>query len=683
MIIATAGHVDHGKTSLVKALTGIDADRLPEEKRRGMTIDLGFAYMQAERPAGADTTAHAATAPALDLPALGLPALGLPALDLPLDLPALGFIDVPGHERFVHNMLAGVAGIDCALLVIAADDGPMPQTREHLAILDLLGVRVGAVALTKIDAVEAARVDQVAREITALLAPTALASSPVFPLSSITGAGLPALRAYLHRLHNLHANRAAHNSGRFRMTVDRAFTVAGAGLVVTGTVIAGAVGVGDEVHALLAGARARVRGLHAHNHAAQRAAAGQRCALNLAGSGVAHTSIARGDWIVADGAAPPASRIDFTLRVLASETRPFQHWTPVHAHIGAADVTGRVALLDTSALAPGASGLAQLVLDRPLGACHGDAVILRDQSAQRTVGGGKVIDVFAPPRGRARPARLAYLKAMACADHAGALAAALAVSPTGLDLANFAACRNLAPATLDALTLHSGMQRVTPGTGFLPAHWHSARQAALAAVTAWHQRHPALPGIPEDRLLDGTGLKLVSGLKAALKAALGAALVASGDLVRVGAGLKLPGHSAGLQGADQALWERIRVILEAEGARPPTVAELALSLKAPARDVKALLVRAAQQHLAWRVSEERFALPATVQSWAAHASALAGAERQQRFKATEYRDRAGVGRNLSIEILEFFDRVKFTRRIGDVRLLQHTASEVFGAALRK
>ncbi len=650
MIIATAGHVDHGKTSLVKALTGIDADRLPEEKRRGMTIDLGFAYLKREDP-------HAAAA----------------------DPAALGFIDVPGHERFVHNMLAGVAGIDCALLVIAADDGPMPQTREHLAILDLLGVRVGAVALTKIDAVEAARVAHVAQQIHALLAPTSLAASPVFPLSSISGAGLPALRAHLLSLHSAHLHHAEQRGGRFRMTVDRAFTVAGAGLVVTGTVIAGEVRVGDEVYALLTGARARVRGLHAHNHAAERATAGQRCALNLAGSGVAHTSLARGDWIVADGAAAPATRIDFTLRVLAAEARPFKHWTPVHAHIGAADVTGRIALLETNALAPGASGLAQLVLDRPLGACHGDTVIVRDQSAQRTVGGGKVIDVFAPPRGRARPARLAYLKAMACADHAEALAQSLAVSPAGLDLANFAACRNLAPATLDALALQSGMQRVTPDTGFLPAHWHSARQATLAAVAASHQRHPALPGIPEDRLLDGTGLKLAPGLKAAL----GADLVASGDLTRVRAGLKLPGHSAGLQGADQALWERIRLILQAEGERPPTVAEMALNLKAPVRDVKTLLVRAAQQHLVWRVSEERFALPATVQTWAAHAGVLGGAERQQRFKATGYRDRAGVGRNLAIEILEFFDRVKFTRRLGDERLLQCAPHQLFGPIAHK
>ncbi len=639
MIIATAGHVDHGKTSLVKALTGIDADRLPEEKRRGMTIDLGFAYLK-------DDAAQ-----------------------------TIGFVDVPGHERFVHNMLAGVSGIDCALLVIAADDGPMPQTREHLAILDLLGVKLGVVALTKIDAVDPGQVEAVTREIASLLAPTALAGSPVFPLSSITGTGLPALRAQLQTLQQgLQEKHARGADGKFRMTADRAFTVAGAGLVVTGTVIAGEVAVGDEVTVLLAGVTARVRGLHAQNRAAQRAAAGERCALNLAGSGISHATIARGDWIAAADAAPATTRIDLQLRLLASEARPFRHWTPVHAHIGAADVTGRIALLEADALDPGTSGLAQLVLDRPMGACQGDAVILRDQSARRTVGGGRVIDVFAPPRGRARPARIAYLKAMQHDDHALALHAALAVSPNGLDLARFAACRNLATAEMEALAASSKMVRPVDGIGFLPAHWQAAQQAVLEVVKAWHARSPNTPGIPEDRLLEGSPIKLTS----ALRAALGADLVASSLLVRVGAALRLPGHSSGLRGADQTLWERIHKALHAEADRPPTVAELASALKLQARPVRELLVRAAQLQLVWRVSEERFALPSTAQVWAAHAAALAGPERTLRFKATDFRDRAGVGRNLSIEILEFFDRVKYTRRLGDERLLQRPPREVFG-----
>ena len=654
MIIATAGHVDHGKTSLVKALTGVDADRLPEEKRRGMTIDLGFAYLP-----GAGANGDAAT---------------------------MGFVDVPGHERFVHNMLAGVAGIECALLVIAADDGPMPQTREHVAILDLLGTRAGAVALTKIDAVEPARVAAVTKEITALLAGTSLASSAVFPVSSITCDGLPALLAYLQGLNHTRTSTA---HGRFRMTVDRSFSVAGAGLVVTGTIIAGEIAVGDEVRVLLAGASARVRGLHAQSHAARRASAGERCAINLAGSGLNHTDIARGDWIVATGAAAAVRRIDLRVRVLDSESRPLKHWTPVHAHIGAADVTGRIALLEADAIAPGESGLAQLVLDHAAGACHGDIVILRDQSARRTIGGGKVIDIHAPPRGRARPARLAFLKAMEPDDAALALQATLEVSSCGLDLTQFAACRNLNAVQIDALATGlnaalaatGGLRRINAGsetdTAFLPAHWTAAHTAALATVAAWHKRTPNSPGIPEDRLLEGAHLPL----SIASKSALANDLVASGQLVRTGAALRLPNHESGLRGADQAVWERAQAALTGAEARPPTVAELATTLKEPPRRLKEVLARAAQLQLCWRIADERFALPALVHTWAAHACALAGAERKERFTAAQFRDASGAGRNLSIEILEFFDRVKFTRRLGDARLLQCAPRDIFGDPL--
>ena len=333
MIVATAGHVDHGKTSLVRALTGVDTDRLPEEKKRGMTIDLGFAY------AG-----------------------------------PLGFVDVPGHERFVHNMLAGVGGVDLALLVVAADDGPMPQTREHLAILELLGVRRGAVALTKIDRVSPERAAEVATEIEALLAPTGLSGSAVLRTSTVSGEGLGELKARLVAAAKATLPRAT--EGNFRLSVDRCFTVAGAGLVVTGTALAGEIAVGDEVRALLAGATARVRSIHAQNAPASRGRAGERLALNLAGL-EARARVERGDWIVAGEVPPPARRIDARLRVV--EGKPLAHWTPVHAHLGAADVTGRIAVLQKDSVAPGETALIQLVLDRPIGALFGDRFIVRDQ----------------------------------------------------------------------------------------------------------------------------------------------------------------------------------------------------------------------------------------------------------------------------------------------------------------
>ena len=283
MIVATAGHIDHGKTSLVKALTGTDADRLPEEKARGLTIDLGFAYWQA----GPGQT--------------------------------VGFIDVPGHERFIKNMLAGVTGIDAALLIVAADDGPMPQTREHLAILDLLGVQCGIVAVTKADRAEPERVQAVAEEAQALAADTGLAGAPVLPVSAITGEGVPELRRALQRLAGAVGRRRA--SGRFRLAVDRSFTLRGAGLVVTGTAFSGAVKVGDRLLASPGGIEARVRAIHAGNVEAHAAQAGQRVALNLAGAGLRRRAVSRGDWLLAPEAHGPTRRIDIRLRVLGSEAR--------------------------------------------------------------------------------------------------------------------------------------------------------------------------------------------------------------------------------------------------------------------------------------------------------------------------------------------------------------------------
>ncbi|MBM3488132.1 MAG: selenocysteine-specific translation elongation factor, partial [Alphaproteobacteria bacterium] len=367
MIVATSGHVDHGKTLLVRALTGIDTDRLPEEKARAMTIDLGFAYWPT--PAG----------------------------------DRIGFVDVPGHERFVRNMVCGVAAIDFVLLVVAADDGPMPQTREHIAILSLLGVGRGALVVTKIDRVEPGRVTAVIEAMRPLLAPTPLAFIPAFPVSALTGDGMTALADHLADAARTIGARSDANG--FRLAVDRVFTVAGAGLVVTGTAVAGHVAVGDTLHVLSIAAPVRVRAIRVHDRPAERGLAGQRIALNLAG-GVAKADVARGDWIVADGVPAPVARLDGEIRVLASEKRPFAHWTPVHVHLGAAETVGRVALLDRAAIAPGGAGLAQLRLDRPIGAVFADRFVLRDQSGQRTIGGGRVIDLAPPARGRARPDRL-------------------------------------------------------------------------------------------------------------------------------------------------------------------------------------------------------------------------------------------------------------------------------------
>ncbi len=593
MIVATAGHVDHGKTSLVRALTGVDTDRLPEEKRRGMTIDLGFAYRG-----------------------------------------RLGFVDVPGHERFVHNMLAGVGGVDLALLVVAADDGVMPQTREHLAILDLLGIACGAVALSKIDRVAPERVPEVIEQIVALLRDTALAGAPVFPLSSVTGEGVPALRAHLESAAAQLGERKAR--GNFRLSVDRCFTLQGAGLIITGTAMSGTVHVGGEVRALLAGTRARVRSIHAHNAPAERGRAGQRLALNLAGLD-GKAPIARGEWIVAGNLPDPVVRLDGRLRWLA-DAPPKQN-LPVHVHLAAADVLGRIALLD-------GTGLVQLVLSRPIGALRGDRFILRDQSSRRTLGGGTVIDVFPPPRGRARPERLAWLAAMEIDDDEASLRSLLQLSPGGVDLSRFSANRNLPAAS---------------GIRFSDAHWNALRDKALGALAAWHRDFPERGGLAVDRLLKGTRLP-----REALDR-LVEELVAEALVAHDATGVRLGSHHVQMSRADAALWARIDKLLREAGLRPPSVSELAAALREDARRLEAALARLERHGMVVRVARNRFFLPGSVAELRRIAEDLA--REQGRIVAAAYRDRSGIGRNVAIEVLEYFDRIKFTRRAGDAHVL--------------
>jgi selenocysteine-specific elongation factor len=634
VIVATAGHIDHGKTLLVKALTGVDADRLPEEKRRGMTIDLGFAYLRGE--AG-----------------------------------TIGFVDVPGHERFIHNMLCGVAGIDCALLVVAADDGPMPQTLEHLSILDLLGIRSGVAALTKIDRVDAARVAAVRSEVERLLAATSLAGAPVVAVSGQTGEGVAELARELHRLAAAQPRRPA--DGNFRLAVDRAFHVAGAGLVVTGTVFSGRIAVGETVRALHAGDEARVRGLHAQSAPAERGSAGERCALNLAG--LKPADVRRGEWIVAGRLPPPAAKLDARLRVLAGAAEPLRHWTPVHVHLGADQTTGRVALLEGDEIAPGSHALVQLVLARALGAVHGDRVVVRDQSARRTLAGGRVIDVDPPRRGRAKPERLALLRAMEPADAAQALEERLALAQrsgaAGVDLGQFAACRNLRPDELRSLCERLAVHRVSVRSaqiGFLASHWAALRERALRAVDEWHRCEPASTGLAEDRLLGDDARDI------AVASAVADELVSEARLVRQGAHLRSPRHQTRLADGDEALWGRLARVLEAEEARPPTIAELAQRAGATPGETLAVLERAARSGLALRVSETRFFLPRTVSRLAGIAQALAAGSPGGRFTAAQFRDASGLGRNLAIDVLDYFDRNRYTRRVGDARMVLRTAA---------
>ena len=638
MIVATAGHVDHGKTSLVRALTGIDTDRLPEEKRRNLTIDLGFAYMP-------------------------LPDGGV-----------LGFVDVPGHERFIRNMLCGVAAIDYALLVVAADDGVMPQTREHLAILELLGVAAGAAVITKTDRVEPDRVAEVAEEVELYLDETRLAGAPCFPLSSVSGEGVDALKAHLEARSGAVARRAA--DGHFRLAIDRAFTVVGAGLVVTGTAFAGSVAVDDRLVLSPRRAALRIRGIHAQDRKAQSGRAGERLALNIVGQSLGKDDVARGDWVVAEEAHLPARRIDASVRILADETRPVAHWTPVHMHLAAADVTGRLALLEARSLAPGESGLAQIVLDRPIGAMHGDRFVLRDQSATRTIGGGTVVDVLPPARGRARPARLAYLKAVARPEAAEALRAAIDGGQP-VDLQKFARARNLAEAAREAVFGAAAAVRLKEGErdfALSKPRWENLKSSVAAALALWHERHGDAVGATEANLRSAMEPRIAVDL---LKLAL-PALEREGVLVREGARLRLPDHRPRMSAADEKLWRDLEAILEEGGTRPPLVSEIAERTGMDSRRIATFLGRAAKLGLAVGAAKNRFFLPTALKSLALSLEEAAAESDAGTVTAASFRDKAGIGRNLAIEILEYFDKIRFTRRAGNERRILRPAEEAFG-----
>lgn len=636
MIVGTAGHVDHGKTALIRQLTGIDTDRLKEEKARGLTIEPGFAYPEVAE--GVE----------------------------------LGFVDVPGHVRFLHHMVAGSAGVDTVLLVVAADDGVMPQTVEHLQILSLLGLDRGLVALTKVDRVDAARRRQVREEIAALLADTPLAEAPLHEVSSTSGEGVDALRERLWAMAAMQRDTAVR--GHFRFVVDRVFTKRGAGVVVTGTALAGQVNEGDTLRLALGGHKARVRGLRRQHHESDRAHQGDRVALNLAGADIDRDLIRRGDWLVAEALdAPPLRRLDVALRLLDSAPG-VKHWTPVQVHLGVGRYSGRLSLLEGQQLAPGESMLGQLVLEEPVHACLGDRCVIRDPAAGITLGGATVLEGDPPRRGQRRPERLAWLAALArCADStpldlAPALEAGLRLQPAGIDLDALARNANLEPAALvDAVAALGGV--TLPSRGQLRAFSAEAIAALearlLDSVAANHEREPSMLGTERGRLTrqaapqlpETTGRQLIERL------------VATGKLVAHGPFVAQPGHHASLSEADEALWQRLAPRIVAARFQPPRVRDLAASESLDEGRIREALNACARLGRLYQVRRDHFYPAATVAEMAAIVQAL---EREHgRIRAAAFRDRVGTGRKLAIHILEFFDKVGYTRRIGDERVIRN------------
>jgi selenocysteine-specific elongation factor len=627
MIVGTAGHIDHGKTALVKALTGIDADRLKEEKARGITIDLGYAYSD----------------------------LG--------DGRQLGFVDVPGHERFVHNMLAGATGIDAALLIVSAAEGIKPQTVEHLQIMDLLGLDRGVVALTKADLADDDQLLERMAEVETLLSSTTLRGAEIVPVSALTGRGVEELKGRLLALGE--STKGA--TGFARLAVDRSFVLSGAGVVVTGTVHAGEIRVDDRLLLTPSGLEARVRSLHAQNRPAEIGRAGERCALNLAGARLSKDAIRRGDWVVSPELHAPTDRLDVRLSLLASEGQPLKHWSPVHVHLGSAHVMGRVALLEGDTLKPAGSALAQLVLEEKVGALAGDRVILRDPSAIRTIAGASVIDPFGPPRNRRSERRLAELAALAVSD-AAVLPKLLRLDAGFIEVGRFGLSRNLRPVDVDRLLQDAGGVRLE-GYGLLADTLAAARKDIVDALKAHHETKPDAPGLQPERLR----LALARRWPPAVFKALVDLEVKAKKVTVDGAFLRLPGHSLTLGARDEGLWRKISAELIRERYKPPRVRDFANAYAVPEAEMRRLLQRLAKIGRVVEVAPDQYFLRPVVAEMIGIAHAFG-----REFTAAEFRDKLDNGRKVAILILEFFDRHGITVRRGDLRRTVPLKLEQFG-----
>jgi selenocysteine-specific elongation factor len=628
VIVGTAGHIDHGKTSLLQALTGQSGDRRPQERERGMTIDLGYLYAELEPGAG-----------------------------------LTGFIDVPGHEKFTHNMLAGAQGIDLVLLVVAADDGVMPQTREHLAIVELLGIPRALVAITKCDRVEAGRVEEVQRQVLDLLEAGPFAEAPIVIVSSVSGQGVDQLREALLQVQRDVQVRS--HEGGFRLAIDRAFSVAGAGIVVTGTALAGEVSVGDKLTLAPSGKSVRVRGLHAQNQTAEQAFAGQRVALNLSGERLELAQIHRGQWLLAEWLYAPTQRVDIEFQLLPGE-RTFEHFHPVHVHLGTQDVIARVALLEGSRLSPGASMFAQLLINAPVHAVQGDRLILRDSSAQRTLGGGRVLDPFAPARQRRSPERLAQLQALASSESFEQVLPVLVDhSAGGLDPQRLERQFNRLRSTW---ALPENVRLIDTRQGpvlFNVQRWGQLKFTLLEQLAKFHALEPDQMGPDRDRLRRFSALPLERSTFTRLLDE----LRDTGAITASGPWLHLPDHQVRLNAEDEMLWQQLQLVFDHGGFDPPWVRDAAKALGQDDAVVRMLLRKLARLGLMHQVVRDLFLTDVQLRRMADVLLNLA--KENPQIQVTTFRDALGLGRKRCIQFLEYFDRIGLTRRSGESRQIRY------------
>ena len=631
LILGTAGHIDHGKTSLVKSLTGVDTDRLPEEKARGITIELGFA-----------------------------------GLDLPGGI-HFGIVDVPGHERFVRTMVAGVGGMDLVMLVIAADEGVMPQTREHLDICQLLGVRRGVVALTKSDLVDPDWLDLVVEEVREFLAGSFLEEAPVIPVSSRTGNGIDRLKDELGLIaRDLEQKRS---EGPYRLPVDRVFTLAGFGTVVTGTLLSGTVALGDEAEILPSALPCRIRGIQAHGAKVETGEAGSRLALNL--QGVDHHQVRRGDVVVPKGVYRTTRIVDVYLNHLASAPRSLKHRSGLRLHSSTYEVPATVILFDRDALAPGESAYAQLRLAHPVLLLNGDPFVLRSSSPSATVAGGRILDPSPPGRRRRSVEALDLLGNLSTGAESGIIAGMVSGSLlSGITHAEIAARSGILSKRLEAalaslLTAGEIVQVVRDPKKYLSREsFSSLCDLLIDVMNSYFAQNPLKEGISKEELK--TRIPARSDERFFTPCL--AALEKEGKIIAERDQVRLVGRKAGTETAQADIHQQILLELERGGKEPPFLNDICSALKIPEKLALEHLALLAAEGAVVKVKSDILYRPEPL----AGIEELLVAYLREHGEITpaEFREITGLSRKFMIPVLEYFDARKVTMRLGDKRVLR-------------
>ncbi|MDP6652360.1 MAG: selenocysteine-specific translation elongation factor [Gammaproteobacteria bacterium] len=647
LIVATAGHVDHGKTALIRHITGTDTDTLSEEKARGFSINLGYAYYHFSNSVNGQSFNN-----------------------------TIGFVDVPGHSDFINNMLAGVGTVDYALLVVAADDGIMPQTREHLAILDLLGISSGVVALSKVDKCDESRIQFVSKEITALLASTSLRDAPIFQISNISGQGIEELTCHLQNVINSRDGTKLHSPDHnARLLIDRSFTVKGIGTVITGSVRAGNIKVGDSVLHTGSGQETKIRGLRQDNKDIERVDSGQRTAANI---GINVDAIKRGDWLIQPELYMPIQRFDACIKLIEPEFTLLNS-AQYHLHLGAAHHIVTVRCIDEQAQ------LFQVASHEPMIANFGDRFILRDPASQHTIGGGNVLDIFVPRRKRTSETRIKVLYALNNKS-LEALSALLQLSPQGIDLDQFVVCRNISQCALQELLdslddKGSSFSKLAIEKRRFPTlldgtYFSAYKRQILDQIQSFHSVHSNQQGISETALSKAINFEASHRLLHAILQV----LIDEEIINRTGTLLHLPTHELVLSMEESAFLAKVHPLLVKAGNIPPRTRELVEQTGIPLQNLEQILKQISKAGNLIRVAENRYYLPETIMALAEFTEQLAETDSDGTgFSVIQFRDASGIGRNLCIEILEYFDRIGFTRRDGNSRYLRTDKKNIFGS----